>query len=112
MAKGNRKGIVPSHRMPSNRLAFHVHGKVLGDLPWQLFCYIAPHPVVPGKRNLTRIDVKSRTQSEVEAALRIAWHSVSARTCVRRDKDHAQFRTRPAEFSLLGDVGMGAGQSG
>ena len=50
--------------------------------------------------------------ASAQALFRIAGHSSSRGTGIRRDKDHAWFSARPVEFSVLREVRLGANQSG
>ncbi|MEY9601727.1 hypothetical protein ABIF74_006419 [Bradyrhizobium japonicum] len=61
---------------------------------------------------MRRVDIEAGAEAEIIGIVGIARHVGPARAGVRRDEDQAELGAGFAEFALLGDVGMGAGEAG
>src|SRR6266403_338928 len=96
--------------MAQDGLPLEISRKLRGDQLGELFRNITPHAVITRERRLRGIDIKAGAEPEIVAAGGIT-RDVAARTGVRRDKDQAQLGARPAKFTLLRDIGVGAGET-
>src|ERR1019366_4572498 len=56
-------------------------------------------------------DIEAGAEPQIVGSGGIPGHAFAARAGIRRDEDQAEFGAGPAKFGLLGDVGVGAGQT-
>src|SRR6266436_6179211 len=97
--------------MPKDGLPFWIDGEMTCDQFGKFFRHVAPHAVIARERRLRSIDIKTGTKPEIVGTGGITGHTFAAWAGIRRDKDQAQLGACLPKFTLLRDIGVGAGET-
>ena len=110
VAQTDGQRTVAAHRVAGDRLRVPVGDReMLGDQRGQLLLDIGPHPEVRGPGFLCRIDIETGPLPHVIGV--VIGHAFPTRRGVGCDEDHPVLGASGPELTLVGDIGMGAGQA-
>ena len=101
---------MPPHRMTHDGLTVEIDGKGGSQDVCQFVGDIGSHPIMLIIRGLGRIDVEAGALSEIIGL--VVGNTFAPRARIGRHEDEPQFSADAAILALVGDIGMGAGETG